>query len=127
MVTNENQHLFEGFRSTIERMHIEDKIDINADHYKCLKSLGSISADKFKSIRINLEIQPYIDAIHNNLKDRDIFLWKEGDIEEIFGFTEKKERQWQQFRKDIVLDEKELEDIVKHYDSLSKMIDWMDT
>lgn len=127
LVTNENQHLFEGFRSTIERMHIEDKIDINADHYKCLKSLGSISADKFKSIRMNLEIQPYIDAIHNNLKDRDIFLWKEGDIEEIFGFTEKKERQWQQFRKDIVLDEKELEDIVKHYDSLSKMIDWMDT
>lgn len=49
-----------------------------------------------------------------------------GDIEEIFGFTEKKETQWQQFRKKLVLEEKELEDIVKHYNSLSQMIDWLD-
>lgn len=32
----------------------------------------------------------------------------------------------QQFRKELVLQEKELKDIVKHYDSLSGMIEWID-
>ena len=79
----------------------------------------------FKEVKLNhgLRLKKQIEL---NLKEKNIFLWKEGDIEEIFGFTEKKERQWQQFRKKLVLEEKELEDIVKHYNSLSQMIDWLD-
>lgn len=53
-------------------------------------------------------------------------MWKEGDIEEVFGFTEKTESRWQQFKKELVLEGKELEDIVENYSSLSEMINWLD-
>jgi len=126
LVDDNNQHLFENFRLAVEKIHLDRKINVTANQYKCLKSLGSLSAEKYKDIRENIETHPSIDEIHKNLKEKNIFLWKEGDIEEIFGFTEKKETQWQQFRKKLVLEEKELEDIVKHYNSLSQMIDWLD-
>ena len=126
LVDDNNQHLFENFRLAVEKIHLDGKINVTANQYKCLKSLGSLSAEKYKDIRENIETHPSIDEIHKNLKEKNIFLWKEGDIEEIFGFTEKKETQWQQFRKKLVLEEKELEDIVKHYNSLSQMIDWLD-
>lgn len=126
LVDDNNQHLFENFRLAVEKIHLDRKINVTANQYKCLKSLGSLSAEKYKDIRENIETHPSIDEIHKNLKEKNIFLWKEGDIEEIFGFTEKKETQWQQFIKKLVLEEKELEDIVKHYNSLSQMIDWLD-
>lgn len=126
LVNPSNEHLFESFRLSVEKIHQEEKVDLDPNHYKCLKSLGSISAKKYKEIRENVETHIHIEAIHNELKESNIFLWKEGDIEEIFGFTEKKEKQWQHFRKELVLEEKELEDIVKNYSSLSEMINWLD-
>lgn len=126
LVDDGNQKLFDDFRLTVEKIHVEGKIDVEPNHYKCLKSLNSLSAEKYKDIQLNVEIHPYIDAIHENLKGKDIFLWKEGDIEEIFGFKEKKEKQWQQFRKELILEGKEIRDIVKHYNSLSEMIEWLD-
>jgi hypothetical protein len=106
----------------VEKIHIEGKIDVKPDQYKCLKSLGSLGAEKYKNIQMNVEIHPYIDAIHENLKGKDIFLWKEGDIEEIFGFTEKKKNS---LGRNLFFKRK-LKDIVKHYNSLSDMIEWLD-
>lgn len=126
LVNSSNEHLFESFRLSVERIHQEKKIDLDPNHYKCLKSLGGISAKKYKEIRKHTETHTHIEAIHNELKGSNIFLWKEGDIEEIFGFAEKKEKQWQQFRKELILEEKELKDIVKNYSSLSEMINWLD-
>lgn len=127
LVNSSNEHLFESFRLSVERIHQEKKIDLDPNHYKCLRSLGSISAKKYKEIRKHTETHTHIEAIHNELKGSNIFLWKEGDIEEIFGFTEKKAKNWQKFIKELVLGEKELEDIVTNYSSLSEMINWLDT
>lgn len=126
LVNSSNEHLFESFRLSVERIHQEKKIDLDPNHYKCLRSLKSISAKKYKEIRKYTETHTHIEAIHNELKRSNVFLWKEGGIEEVFGFTEKTESRWQQFKKELVLEGKELEDIVENYSSLSEMINWLD-
>ena len=126
LIDESNHHIFENFRETLEKISNDGKVSIDHNHYKCLRSLGSIGAKKFKEIKNQPEIEEHIEAIHNVLKEKDIFLWKEGDIEEIFGFTEKKEEQWSKFHREILIEQKKIEDVVQNYDSLAQMINWLD-
>lgn len=129
-VNSENEDFFESFRSKIENLKEEEKsqLRLETSQYRCLKSLGSIGAKKYKSmIEIDQSFIGIISSIHDNLKTNyDIFIWKEGDIDTIFGFEGKSESVWQDFREKIIVEGKEVQNEVVHYESLCEMINWLD-
>ncbi|HDS9452421.1 TPA: Overcoming lysogenization defect protein, partial [Klebsiella quasipneumoniae subsp. similipneumoniae] len=61
---------------------------------------------------------------HDKLKSDGIYIWKSGDIEQVYGFG-KKQSEWDNLLDCLSDDEKEVRAIIKNYDEMEDFILWI--
>lgn len=89
-----------------------------------IDSLKSSSSKDFIEICNHEETKVHIKSIHNKLKSEGIYIWKSGDIEEVYGFG-KKQREWDRLLEYLSDDQKDVRDVIKNYDEMEDFINWI--
>lgn len=125
LIDSKNQQSFEELRILIDANKDNPELKITADHTKDCASLKQIGAKKFKEIVKLPNADTIIGRIHNHLKEKNIFIWKSGDIESVYGFNSKKEYEWKQFNYALIDELQQIEELVKEYNLLKEAIDWI--
>lgn len=89
-----------------------------------IDSLKSSSSKDFIKICNHHEVKASIKKIHDKLKSDGIYIWKSGDIEQVYGFG-KKQSEWDNLLDCLSDDEKEVRAIIKNYDEMEDFILWI--
>ncbi|MBN3239945.1 ATP-dependent nuclease [Pectobacterium versatile] len=89
-----------------------------------LESFKGSSSKDFIEICKNPDTQTYIHQIHLKLKDKGIYIWYLGDIEQVYGFG-KKQSEWDNLLECLSDDGKSVKDIVKNYNEMEDFINWI--
>lgn len=124
LIDETNIQYFEDFRSLVERNKDLPNLNISDDHIKDCSSLRQISANKFKIIAQLPDAKPILENIHKSLKSKDIYIWRIGDIEAIYGFNSKREKEWRRFNNALINNES-IEELVNDYGHLKEAIEWI--
>lgn len=61
------------------------------------------------------------------MKEKNIYIWKKGDIECVYGVTSKKEAQWKAFNSALINNENSIESLVHDFNQLSDAIEWINS
>lgn len=125
LIDEANKSSFEKLRQIIIANKNHSELQLSDEDIKSLSSLRQIAAKKFKIIAQLSEAQLIINNIHDSLKEKNIYIWKTGDIESIYGFTSKKENEWKKFNSSLINPESSIKDLVKNYEHLANMIEWI--
>ncbi|EIX7373870.1 MULTISPECIES: ATP-dependent nuclease [Citrobacter freundii complex] len=89
-----------------------------------IESFKSSSSKDFIAICNHEETKEYIHAIHQKLKDEGIYIWKSGDIEQVYGFG-KKQSEWDNLLDCLCDDTKDARGVIKNYDEMEDFINWI--
>ncbi|CQJ17691.1 Predicted ATPase [Yersinia enterocolitica] len=89
-----------------------------------IDSLKSSSSKDFIKICNHHETKPYIQKIHQKLKDEGIYIWESGDIEQVYGFG-KKQKEWDDLLDCLSDEAKDARMIIKNYDEMEDFILWI--
>ncbi|MEQ4676788.1 AAA family ATPase [Providencia vermicola] len=110
----------------LESENSDIKLD-DAGFPKKNKAKG-ISASSVYSLLGNDErFEPIINRIKVKLKNSDIYIWSCGDIESAFGFDDKDESQWMEFKKDLISkDSDNWKTIVAKPMIIEELVNWME-
>lgn len=87
------------------------------------KGSSMTAAEAFALMSIQTEAEIPIQNLHNELKEKNIWLWKKGAIEEHLGLTGKNEAIWAQFIQNIQDDGAEA--TISDFDGIKKLIEWI--
>ncbi|MGE8556867.1 MAG: ATP-dependent endonuclease [Acinetobacter sp.] len=127
LIDESNSIYFEEFRNLLEVNKDHPELSLNTDHIKDCSSLKQIGAKKFRFIASLPNAIPIIQNIHNSLKEKNIYIWKKGDIECVYGVTSKKEAQWKAFNSALINNENSIESLVHDFNQLSDAIEWINS
>lgn len=89
-----------------------------------LDSLKRCSSKDFIEICNHPAIKPYIEIIHEKLKTHGIYIWKSGDIEQVYGYG-KKQSEWDNLVECLGDDNKDARSLIKKYDEMEDFILWL--
>lgn len=89
-----------------------------------IDSLKGSSSKDFIEICKHEEIKKYIHIIHQKLKEEGIYIWRSGDIEQVYGFG-KKQSEWDNLVDCLYDDTKDAKSIIKNYDEMEDFIKWI--
>lgn len=89
-----------------------------------IDSLKGSSSKGFIKICNHHETKPYIQKIHRKLKDNGIYIWRSGDIEQVYGFG-KKQNEWDELLDCLSDEAKDARMIIKNYDEMEDFILWI--
>lgn len=89
-----------------------------------IESLKSSSSHDFIKLCNHVSTQPYINSIHNALRSEGIYIWKSGDIEQVYGFG-KKQEEWDRLLECLSDDTQDLKSVVKNHVEIEDFINWI--
>lgn len=89
-----------------------------------LDSFKGSSSKDFIKICNHEETKDYIQKIHQKLKNEGIYIWKSGDIEQVYGFG-KKQLEWDKLVECLSDDDKDARSVIKNYDEMKDFIMWI--
>lgn len=87
-------------------------------------SFKIISSKDFIKICNHEETKLHIQKIHYKLKDKGIYIWKSGDIEQVYGFG-KKQSEWDALIDCLDDESKHAKTIIKNYEEMEDFILWI--
>ncbi|WP_291372406.1 AAA family ATPase [Acinetobacter sp. UBA6720] len=125
LIDENNAKDFEDFRKFVQKYKDHSDLQIDTEHTINCDTLRQIKAKKFNSIASFPEAKPIIENIHKSLKAKDIYIWKKGDIESIYGFNSKKEQEWKLFNSALINNEIPLESLIHDFEHLLDAIHWI--
>lgn len=125
LINPENNQCFENFRQLVANNRENNNLNIQPQQTESCLSLGQIKADKYKVLATLPNANLIIQDIHSSLKNMDIYIWRSGDIETIYGFNSKSEEEWQRFNTALLSNENQLENLVNDFDHLKDAIEWI--
>lgn len=89
-----------------------------------IESFKSTSAKEFANICKQESAKQQIKEIHDKLREKGIFIWKSGDIEQVYGFG-KKHSEWDSLLECLSDETKSVETIIKNYSEMEDFINWI--
>ncbi len=89
-----------------------------------VESLKSSSSQDFIKMCNHVSTQQYIINMHTILKDDGIYIWKSGDIEQVYGFG-KKQEEWDRLLECLSDDEQKLSSVIKNHTEIEDFINWI--
>ncbi|HBN1761492.1 ATP-dependent nuclease [Klebsiella pneumoniae] len=89
-----------------------------------IDSLKGSSSKDFIKICNHADIRQYVHNIHQKLKSEGIYIWKSGDIEQIYGFG-KKQNEWDNLLACLSDDSKDVRKTIKNFDEMEDFIKWI--
>jgi putative ATP-dependent endonuclease of the OLD family len=88
------------------------------------KKGGAISpSDAFALLSKQPEVKQHIENLHQKLKENNIWLWKNGAIEDYLGIEGKNEKAWAKYK--VELYEKGFEETLLDSEGMKSFIDWI--
>lgn len=125
LIDHNNREYFESFRKLAEENRDHADLNIDVQHTVDCSSLQQIKAKKFNVLARLPKADTTIQNIHNSLKEKNIYIWKSGDIESVYGFNSKTEKEWKQFNSALISDKASIEHLVLNFEHLKDAIDWI--
>ncbi len=89
-----------------------------------VESLKSSSSQDFIKMCSHISTQKYIINMHAILKDDGIYIWKSGDIEQVYGFG-KKQEEWDRLLECLSDDDQKLSSVIKNHAEIEDFINWI--
>ncbi|HCT6818878.1 TPA: AAA family ATPase [Morganella morganii] len=119
ILTNEYSNLLSALTTSLNSQSLQLPHAITS-----LDSLKTCSSKDFIKICNHTETKPHIEIIHEKLKEHGIYIWKSGDIEQVYGYG-KKQSEWDDLLECLGDDNKDARGLIKNYDEMEDFILWI--
>ncbi len=110
---------FESVNSIFQRLEIEGKVSLKSGSPK---KFDNNSEKPFSLLAQELEAKNAIENIHNLFKSKNVWVWKQGTIENILELSDKNVKTHSQFKTNM--NNKDIEDF-PFYDELRELVEWL--
>lgn len=104
---------------------LDNPQDLNLDRIiENLESIKGTSSKDFIKICKHEKTKQYIIDFHNKLKTDGIYIWKSGDIEQVYGFG-KKQTEWDRLLECLSDESKDAKTVITNYSEMEDFLEWV--
>ncbi|HAS6969107.1 TPA: AAA family ATPase [Vibrio parahaemolyticus] len=104
-------------RQLLQSLHDDEVIEMRGDLPNA-KHCAVMAQDERSHNAIN--------SLHDKLRDRNIWLWKQGAIEAHLGLRAKNENEWARFKTDAENPDVGIQNACHDFDSVQQLIEWLE-
>ncbi|WP_417878587.1 ATP-dependent nuclease [Vibrio sp.] len=108
---------------TISTLSMSGSINLK-NQITTVESFKGSSSKDFIELCNHQDTNVHINKIHKKLRDEGIYIWKSGDIEQVYGFG-KKQAEWDSLLECLSDQNKDAREIIIKYDEMEDFIKWI--